>query len=107
MALYEMRTYTLYVGKLGEVMKLYREMGWPALQEGGFDEKVVGYFTSDVGALNQLVHLWKFDDDADRRKHWQTLFQDDGFMAFAGKLRPLIMSQQNQLLLQAPWGPHP
>jgi hypothetical protein len=20
--------------------------------------------------MNQLIHLWKFDDDADRRAHW-------------------------------------
>jgi hypothetical protein len=28
-------------------------------------------------------------------------------MAFARKLRPLIRSQENKLLLAAPWGPHP
>lgn len=107
MALYEMRTYTLYVGKLGEAVKLYKELGWPALEKGGYDKKLVGYFTSDVGTLNRLVHLWKFEDDADRRSHWGTLFQDEDFMAFAGQIRPLILTQENQLLQEAPWGPHP
>ncbi len=107
MALYELRTYSLYVGKLGEAVQLYKELGWPALEKGGFGRKLVGYFTSDTGTLSQLVHLWKFDDDADRRNHWGTLFQDDDFMAFAAKIRPLIMRQDNQLLLEAPWGPHP
>ncbi|MBL6954158.1 MAG: NIPSNAP family protein [Alphaproteobacteria bacterium] len=107
MALYELRTYTLYVGRLGEVVKLYGDEGWRALEKGGFGAKLVGYFTSDVGTLNQLVHLWKFDDDADRRNHWNTLFQDDDFMAFAGKLRPMIMTQTVQLLNASPWGPHP
>ncbi len=107
MALYELRTYTLYVGKLGEAAQHYRELGWPALQKGGFDAKLVGYLTTDVGTLNQLVHLWKFADDADRRNHWATLFADDGFMAFAAKLRPLIRQQDVKLLLEAPWGPHP
>ena len=107
MALFELRTYTLYSGKLGEASQHYLELGWSALQKGGFDAKLVGYFTSDVGDLNQLVHLWKFDDDADRRNHWSTLFQDDDFMAFAAKLRPLLMTQTVQLLNEAPWGPHP
>jgi hypothetical protein len=53
------------------------------------------------------VHLWKFDDDADRRNFWSGLFKNEDFMAFAGKIRPLIMSQKNQLLQAAPWGPHP
>ena len=107
MVLYEMRTYTLYVGKLDEAVKHYQELGWPALQRGRYDQKLVGYFTSDVGTLNKLVHLWKFDDDADRRNHWGRLFQDDDFMAFAKKIRPLILTQENQLMHEAPWGPHP
>ncbi len=107
MALYELRTYTLYVGKLDEAVKHYQELGWPAMQKGGYDKKLVGYFTPDVGSLNKLVHLWKFDDDADRRNHWDRLFKDDDFMAFAKKIRPLILTQENQLMQEAPWGPHP
>jgi hypothetical protein len=107
MALFELRTYQLYVGKLGDAIKLYRELGWPALEAGGFDKKLVGYFVADVGTINSLVHLWKFDDDADRRAHWARLFKDDDFMNFAGKFRPMLMSQQVQLLTEAPWGPHP
>jgi len=107
MALYELRTYTLTVGKLGEAVQHYQELGWPALEKGGFDRKLIGYFTSDTGTLSQLVHLWKFDDDADRRDHWGRLFQDDDFMTFAANFRPLVRIQENQLLQEAPWGPHP
>jgi hypothetical protein len=67
MALYEMRTYTLYVGKMAEATKLYQELSFPALKKGGHDKKLLGYFQADTGTVNQLVHLWKFDDDADRR----------------------------------------
>ena len=70
MALYELRTYTLYVGKMAEATKLYQELGFPALKKGGHDKKLLGYFQADTGTINQLVHLWKFEDDADRRKHW-------------------------------------
>ena len=38
MALYEMRTYTLYVGKMAEAQKLYTELGFPALKKGGHDK---------------------------------------------------------------------
>ena len=64
MALYELRTYTLRVGAMAEAVKLYQEIGFPALQKGGQDKKLVGYFQADTGTINQLVHLWKFDDDA-------------------------------------------
>jgi hypothetical protein len=55
MALYEMRTYTLYVGKMAEATKLYQELGFPALKKGGHDNKLIGYFQGDTGTINQLV----------------------------------------------------
>jgi hypothetical protein len=35
------------------------------------------------------------------------VYGDADFMAFAGKIRPLIAEQQNKLMLSAPWGPQP
>ena len=108
MAIYELRTYTLQVGKMAEAVRLYTEFGYPALQKGGFDKKLVGYFQADTGTINQLVHLWKFDDDADRRAHWAALFANTAFMeGFAAKFRPLVQTQEVKLPLAAPWGPHP
>ena len=56
MALYELRTYTLRVGAMAEAVKLYQELGFPALQKGGQDKKLVGYFQSDTGTINQLTN---------------------------------------------------
>ena len=106
MAIYELRTYDLYVGKLAEAVEVYEKFGWPALKPHS-DGKLIGYFTGDVGAMNQIVHLWKFKDDADRRAFWKTVYADDAFKAFGAKIRPLIQSQNNKLLLNAPWGPRP
>ena len=105
MAIYELRTYDVVVGKMAEVISLYNTEGWPAVQR--HPERLVGYFTGDVGAINQIIHLWKFEDDADRRAFWAGVFADEAFMAFARKLRPLLLSQSNKLMLASPWGPHP
>jgi len=105
--IYEKRTYSVTVGQMSEVLRLYTNEGWPALQAGGFAKHLIGYFTSDTGELHQLIHLWRFDSDDDRRQFWRRLFDDPAFMAFARQLRPLIKSQSNQLLLAAPWGPQP
>ena len=105
MALYELRTYTLYVGKTAEALEIYQSQGWPVLSR--YADKLVGYFTGDVGGMNEILHLWKYEDDADRRRHWAALFADPDFMAFAARIRPLIQAQQNKLLKAAPFGPHP
>ena len=105
MAIYELRTYNVIVGKMSELVDLYKTEGWAALQK--HPKKLVGYFTGDIGALNQLIHVWKFDDDADRRAFWAGVFGDVAFMAFAKKIRPLMLSQENKLMMAAPWGPQP
>lgn len=98
-----MRTYQVMVGQMTAVVDLYKHEGWPALEK--HPKKLVAYFTGDIGAMNQLVHIWKFDDDADRRAFWAGVFGDAAFMAFAKQLRPLLVSQENKLMLSAPWGP--
>jgi hypothetical protein len=105
MALYEMRTYTVVVGKMSDVVALYRDEGWSALEKHA--GKLCGYFTGDIGAMNTLSHLWRFEDDADRRAHWDRVFADEEFMGFAAKLRPMLQSQENKLMFDAPWGPKP
>lgn len=105
MAIYELRTYDVVVGKMAEAIALYNTEGWPAIQR--HPERLVGYFIGDVGAINQIIHLWKFEDDADRRAFWAGVFADEAFMDFARKLRPLLLSQNNKLMLASPWGPHP
>lgn len=92
---------------MGDVVRLYKELGWPAVEAGGFGDYLVGYFISDTGDLHQLIHLWKFADDADRRSFWKRLFSDDDFMKFAPQIREHIQHQNVQLLTSAPWGPTP
>jgi hypothetical protein len=105
--IYEKRTYDITVGQMAEVTRLYSTEGWPALQAGGFSKHCIGYFVSDTGALHQLIRLWRFEGDDERRDFWKRLFSDAAFMAFAKQLRPLVRSQEVQLLLGAPWGQHP
>jgi hypothetical protein len=105
--IYEKRTYTFAVGRMPEAIKLYIDQGWPAFESGGYQDKLVGYFISDTGPLHQLIHIWRFDDDADRRAFYKRLFADETFMAFAVQLRPLMETQDVQLMTAAPWGPHP
>src|SRR5437773_1532661 len=94
--------HTLHVDKMGEAVKLYTELGYPALEKGGQAKKLIGYFQADTGMINQLVHLWKFDDDADRRAHWASVCANKDFVeGFAAKFRPLVASQEVKLLTAA------
>jgi len=107
MAIYEKRTYSVAIGKMPEVFQLYQEEGWPAIESSGLGTKVVGYFTSDTGEMNQFIYLLRFESDGDRRDFWKQAYSHQGVMAFIEKLRPLLRSQHTQLLVPTQWGPRP
>ena len=101
MAIYELRTYTLFVGKLHEASEIYKEFGTPWIKK--FKNNLVNYYLGDIGALNQIIHIWKFEDDNERRELWKQIFSDEDFIKFASKFRPLVLKQENKIMIQAPW----
>jgi len=107
MDIYEKRTYSVAIGKMPELFQLYKEEGWPIIESSGLGKKVVGYFTSDTGEMNQLIYLLRFESDEDRREFWKQAYSNQGVMAFIKKLRPLLLSQHTQLLHPTEWGPRP
>ncbi len=60
----DLRTYTARPGKLAAFVKLYKEHAWPLQQQYLGD--CVGWYTVAEGTLNQVVHLWRYKDLADR-----------------------------------------
>ena len=103
MSIYELRIYTLYVGKLNDAKDIYLNYGWPAIKK--YEKNLVKYFIGDIGALNQIIHIWQFEDDNKRREIWKKIYSDDDFIKFATKFRPLVMKQENKLMTAAPWTP--
>ena len=49
MNIFELRTYTLHVGKLGQAIQIYNELGWPALKK--YNKNIVRYFIGDVRSI--------------------------------------------------------
>ncbi|CAM8657157.1 NIPSNAP [Oxalobacteraceae bacterium] len=105
--IYEKRIYAVKVGEMVETKRLFTTIGWPALVEGKFDKNVVGYFISDTGDLHQLIIILRFDSDQDRRDFWKRLYANEKFMIFVKQFRSLLLSQNVQLMVPAPWGPQP
>ena len=104
MNIFELRTYTLHVGKLSKAIEVYKNLGWPALQK--YKKNIIRYYIGDVGALNQIIHIWQFEDDNARRELWKLIYKDKDFIKFASEFRPLVLTQENKLMTAAPWTPY-
>jgi NIPSNAP len=61
--IHELRTYTLRPNKVADFLKLTGEVGYAIRTR---HSKCAGYWTTEVGDLNQVVHLWEYDDFAHR-----------------------------------------
>lgn len=99
----EERIYTLHPGKVPEYMRLYEEEGF-AIQRPILGNLLGWYFT-DFGPQNQIVHIWGYDSYVERDRRRANLRESDDWKRFLGKIRPLILRQESKTLIPAPWSP--
>jgi hypothetical protein len=92
----ELREYTLHMGQVPAYVKLYEEEGF-AIQ-GPILGNLVGYYWTEVGPQNQIVHLWGYDSYEDRAERRARLQADERWQAYLAKIRPMIVSQTNRIL---------
>jgi hypothetical protein len=97
----EERIYTLHPGKQAEYLALYEKEGM-AIQKRILG-MMVGYYTTEVGPLNQVVHLWGYESFEDRLRRRKELFANPEWLAYVGKVRAFIVTQESKLLNPAPF----
>ena len=76
----EIRTYICRVGSVPLFLEAYEKEGLP-LQRHYLGEPI-GWFVSEIGSLNEVVHLWRFEDLADRETRRAAMQQDDRWRTF-------------------------
>src|SRR4051812_7157587 len=99
----EERIYTIKIGKMTELLRLYEAEGY-AVQTRILG-RMVGFFTTECGPLNQLVHLWAYDSFEDRLERRRQLFADPGWLAYIAKSQPLVERQENKILMPPSFSP--
>lgn len=101
--LVEMRTYTLHIAKASEYMRLYQEFGLePQTKILG---NLLGWFTTEIGPLNQVIHMWGYASFEDRLERRKKLFENFQWLEFLNRARPLLISQESKILNPAPFSP--
>ncbi|HBT68032.1 MULTISPECIES: NIPSNAP family protein [Rhizobium/Agrobacterium group] len=101
--LYEMRTYRLKNGAVPEYLKVVGEIGI-SIQKKHLGN-LVGYFSSEIGAINEIVHIWGFDSLDDRQARRARLAADPEWQAFLPKIRDLIVTGENKIMTPAVFSP--
>ena len=101
--LVEQRTYELQPGTLHQFLHAYETEGL-ALQSAALGN-LLGYFTTEVGELNCVVHLWGFDSYEDLQRRRSELSANPAWRAFLQKAGSAVKAQRNQLLNPTSFSP--
>ena len=94
----EMRTYTLKPGSIAEVEKRFGEN----LPHREKHSKLAAFWHSEVGPLNQIIHVWTYDN-FEHRAAVRSASQKEG--SWPPPIREFITDMQSEVFLPAPFSP--
>lgn len=77
---YEIRTYRLRNGAIPTYLKVVEEEGI-AIQRKHLGE-LVGYFFSEIGPINEIVHIWAYPSLDERERRRAALMNDAAWRIF-------------------------
>jgi hypothetical protein len=97
----EERIYTMHPGKIGDYIKAYAAEGL-AIQKPILG-RLVGYYSTEFGPLNQVIHMWAYETLAERAERRTKLFANQDWLNYLAKVRPFIATQESKLLIPAPF----
>tara|TARA_Y100001970_G_C14102429_1_gene786231 strand:- start:937 stop:1239 length:303 start_codon:yes stop_codon:yes gene_type:complete len=94
-----MRTYTIKPGELNNFLNIYdKEIRKIHIETLG---NQIGFFYTEIGNLNEVVHLYGYKSFEDRQKRRSVLSKTPEFKSYISKVKNLIIDMKNQLMQPA------
>ena len=97
----EERMYTLYPGKVDEYLRHYEQFGMPVQLR--HQPYMLGYYFTEVGTQNMIVHMWAYEDLNQRTRCREALFADPDWQAYRPKIQPFLITMETRIMKCAPF----
>jgi hypothetical protein len=95
--IYELRTYTCKQGTIGDVVKAASTVSRDIRKDDY--GKLEGYWSTDIGPLNQVMHLWSYKDLNERARLRGELLKNPRWESeYVPLIRPNLLRQDVRLL---------
>ncbi len=96
--IYELRMYTTKPGKMKHVVNASATVA-QKIRNGDTYGRLIGHWWSEIGKMNQYVHMWEYDSVNEmRRLRRELAARDDWKTEFVPLVGPYILSQKIRLL---------
>lgn len=98
--IYEKRTYTINPLKIADWLALYQSDAL-AVQTDHLGQ-LIGFFFTEIGVVNQVVHIWAYESLDDRLVRRARMAQDERWQTFSRKNRELAAVERLESVLMRP-----
>jgi len=99
----DVRTYTLIPRKMPKYLELFEKHALPVMLRHGLE--LVGYYTSSIGPLNQVVHIWRYDSLADLEQKRAARDADPAWGEFLSLTEGMVLMQDNRIVRPTSFSP--
>jgi hypothetical protein len=99
----EERIYRIRSGSVAEYLSLVQNEGL-AIQQPILGN-LIGYFVTDIGPLNHVVHLWGYSSLDDRAARRKLLSENAAWKAFTPRLSRTIDTMESRILVPTSFSP--
>lgn len=92
------RTYTIVPGKLNAYLDMHLRGALPIMRR--YLGEPHGYFVTETGTLNQFVHMWRYENMAERERRRTALYADSEWLAYRERVGTAgwILKQENRII---------
>jgi hypothetical protein len=96
--IFDLRTYTIKPNRLAKFLETHERLARP-LQRKYLGEPY-GFFVTHIGSLGRIVHLWQYDDLADRDRRRDAMEADPERQAYrrVALEEDTLADMENQIL---------
>ena len=67
--------------------------------------RLIGYFHTEIGELNQVVHLWGYESLAERERRRALLAADPEWQEYLKNSPDIVVKMVSRILVPAPFSP--
>ncbi len=104
--IYDYRVYTFKPGKVPEYMAAVEDLSIGIRAKYGI--KLAGWYYSDVGDLNKVIHIWGYRDVAHFEEAKAQVAKDPDWTGkYLPRVAGLLVSQKTYLMLSPDFAPQP
>ncbi|SIO95909.1 NIPSNAP family protein [Vibrio spartinae] len=101
--IFEMRIYTIKIGQLNNYINHFETIGMPIISKYA---TLVGYWHTEIGELNQVIHIWSYHDLNERSQKRIELYKDSEWLTeFIPEAMNMLEKQESKILSAANFSP--